>query len=317
MGGDMFSANRPWPVRGYFRKRRDSMDSSNLKGRPPYPFSTIGVAVAFSPRLERVLAEGKLLAETFGARLLLIHIGARTHGHEISLHEILTRLGINTAEVKVIWQEGDKVVRALLELCKQNSVDLLVLGARRRENVLRYYLGSVARGISRAAKCSLLLLTEPSLGGTPFRKLVVSGVLHPKTILTMKTAAYFARQMGASNMAVVTEVDQPGLAMAMADDSTAGQASLIKREFSSDEDLKLHAMVSRCPPDEFAITEQVIPGRPGYAIRQYAAISKADLLVINSPDARYGLIDRIFTHDMEYILEDLPCNMLIVHSRLS
>ena len=39
--------------------------------------------------------------------------------------------------------------------------------------------------------------------------------------------------------------------------------------------------------------------------------------MLNSPDGRYGLIDRIFTHGMEYILEDLPCNMLIVHSRVS
>jgi nucleotide-binding universal stress UspA family protein len=51
-------------------------------------------------------------------------------------------------------------------------------------------------------------------------------------------------------------------------------------------------------------------------VRQYAEQKKADLLVINSPDVRYGIIDRIFTHDMEYILENLPCNVLIVHSRV-
>lgn len=293
------------------------MDSSNLKGRLPYPFATIGVAVAFSPRLEGLLAEAKLLAETFGARLLLMHIGDRTHGRETTLNEIRARLGIDTPEVRVIWQKGDTVVRSLLALCKRNSVDLLVLGARRRENVLRYYLGSVARGLSRAAKCSLLLLAEPSLGGTSFRRLVVSGVPHPKTIHTMKTAVYFARQVGASDIAVVTELDQPGLAMAMADDSTAGQASLIKKQFTSDQARSLHAMVTQCAPGEIKVAEEVVPGRPGYAIRKYAEASKADLLVINSPDAKYGLMDRIFTHDMEYILEDLPCNMLIVHSRPS
>lgn len=292
------------------------MDSSQLKGRPPYPFATIGVAVAFSPRLGAVLAEAKSLAESFGARLLLIHIGARTLNNETTLHETRARLRLNTDDVQVIWQDGDPV-KTLLEICKRNLVDLLVLGAMRRENVLRYYLGSVARGISRAAKCSLLLLTEPKADGTSFRKLVVSGVQNPKTIHTMNTAVYFAQQVGCPDLTVVTELDQPGLAMVMADDSTAGEASLIKNRFSTDEANKVHAMVCLCSPGEVRVSEKVIPGRPGYAIRQYAASSGADLLVINSPDAKYGIIDRIFPHDLEYILEDLPCSMLIVHSRLS
>jgi nucleotide-binding universal stress UspA family protein len=292
------------------------MDFSKLKGRPPFPFTTIGVAVAFSPRLVGVLAEAKRLAATCGAKLLLIHIGERTPAHAAQLTAAREHLGLNDPEVREIWQQGDTVA-TLLALCKQNSVDLLVLGARRRENVLRHYLGSVARGISRAAKCSLLLLTDPKAAGTPFNTLVVSGVENPKTIHTMNTAVYFAQQVGSSDITVVTELDQPGLAMAMADDSTAGQATSIKKQFASDAANQAHAMVGLCRPSQIHITETIIPGRPGYAIRHYAASNHADLLVINSPDAKYGLIDRIFTHDMEYILEDLPCSMLIVHSRVS
>ena len=292
------------------------MDSNQLKGRLPYPFETIGVAVAFSPRLEGVLSEAKRLAASFGARLLLIHIGARTQAREGSLHEICERLGLAAENRNVIWQEGDPV-QTLLDLCKGNLVDLLILGAMRREQMFRYYLGSVARGISRAAKCSLLLLTEPTVEGTAFRKLVVSGVENPKTIHTMNTAVYFARQLGCQDITVVTELDQPGLAMVMADHSTAGEASLLKYQFSSGEADKVHAMVCLCSPGEIHIAEKIIPGRPGFAIRQYAESCSADLLVINSPDVKYGIIDRIFTHDMEYILEDLPCSMLIVHSRLA
>jgi nucleotide-binding universal stress UspA family protein len=65
------------------------------------------------------------------------------------------------------------------------------------------------------------------------------------------------------------------------------------------------------------ITEKQIKGKPGFAVRQYAESKKADLLVINSPDIQYGLIDRIFTHNMEYIMEELPCNVLVVHSRVA
>ncbi|HSH14150.1 MAG TPA: universal stress protein [Desulfurivibrionaceae bacterium] len=292
------------------------MDHRKLKGRPPYPFETIGVAVAFSPRLEQVLGEARRLAATFGARLVLIHVGERTEAKEGLLWASREKAGLDDPEIPVVWREGDPVAR-LLETCKDNTVDLLILGARRRENMLRYYLGSVARGLSRAAKCSLLLLTEPRATGSAFTKIVVSGVVNPKTIYTMNTAVYLARELGGKELLVVTESNQPGLAMAVAEDSPAGEAFHLKEQFTSEEAAQTHAMVCLCSPGEIRIIERVIHGRPGYAIRQFAEHEKADLLVLNSPDGRYGLIDRIFTHGMEYILEDLPCNMLIVHSRVS
>jgi len=292
------------------------MHDTPLKGRPPYPFGTIGVAVAFSPRLDDVLGEAKILAAACSAQLILIHIGPRTPRNETTLLERCNLLGIPSHSMRIIWEGGDPVP-TLLDCCKQNGVDLLVLGALRRENVFRYYLGSVARGLSRAAKCSLLLLTEPNVSGTTFDKLVVCGDKNPKTIHTMNTAVYFGQLLGTKEISVVSEFDQPGLAMAMADHSTAGQASTTKSQMSSEAAATIHNMVCLCAPGSITISEKTIPGRPGYAIRQYAESCKADLLVINSPDSRYGLMDRIFPHDMEYILEDLPCSVLIVHSRVS
>jgi len=293
------------------------MEYDTLKNRPSYPFATIGVAMAFSStRLEDVLAEAKILAETFNARLLLIHIGEKTLAKENILNDILKRLGFDSLEIQIIWQQGNPV-KTLLNICKQHLVDLLVLRAKRREKGFSYYLGSVVRGLSRAAKCSLLLLTEPQVSGTSFRKLIVNGVQNPKTIPTIQTVNYFAAQMGAREIIVVTESDQQGVAMAMAYDSTAIQTTLVKERLSSQEALQLHELVSLCGPCEIKVSEEIVTGRPGYAIRQYAEQANADLLVINSPDAKYGLIDRIFTHGMEYILENLPCNLLIVHSRVS
>ena len=293
------------------------MEYDTLKNRPSYPFETIGVAMAFSStRLEDVLAEAKILAETFNARLLLIHIGERTLAKENILNDILKRLGVNHLEIQIIWQQGNPV-KTLLNICKQHLVDLLILRAKRREKGLSYYLGSVVRGLSRAAKCSLLLLTEPQVSGTSFKKIVVNGVQNPKTIPTIQTVNYFATHVGAREIIVVTESDQQGVAMAMAYDSTANQTTLVKERLSSQEAQQLHELVGLCGPCEIKVSEEIVTGRPGYAIRQYAEQANADLLVINSPDARYGLIDRIFTHDMEYILENLPCNLLIVHSRVS
>ncbi len=293
------------------------MDYTKLKRRPSYPFETIGVAVAFSPRLEAMLAEAKIMADAFGAHLLLLHIGERTRTKEARLDDIMVKLKIDETKTRVIWHEGNAVT-TLLELCKLNIVDLLIVGAMRKENVLKYYLGSVARKISRKAKCSILLLTQPTKEGTRFRKIVVNGVENPKTVHTINTAVYFGKHLKTKDITVTSEVNQDGLSLSMVSERTMGEASKMRKELTEDEINKVHTIVTNVNEREgIEISEKQIKGKPGFAIRQYAENKKADLLVINSPDLKYGIIDRIFTHDMEYILEDLPSNVLIVHSRVS
>lgn len=291
------------------------MDSTRLKGRPSYPFETIAVALAFSPRLEAVLSEARQLADTFKAGLLLIHVGKRSSEKEATLRDMCTNLGMDS-EVQIIWGSGDPVT-TLLEICKQHMVDLLILGARRRESVFRYYLGSVARGLSRRAKCSILLLTEPEISGTSFHKVVVDCIDHPKTPHTLNTAIYFADGVGAPEIRAVREVDPEGLAMVMSVDSTTSESDQLKEHLSADSEEKLQILLAATPKTGPVVVTAVLFGRPGFAIRKYAEECQADLLVINSPDGRYRLMDRIFTHDLEYILEHLPCSMLIVHSRLA
>ncbi|TND07709.1 MAG: universal stress protein UspA-like protein [Bacteroidetes bacterium] len=291
-------------------------DLEKLKKRPSYPFETIAVAVAFSPRLEGVVGEAWRLSKVFGAKLLLMHIGDRTRNKEDKLNNLLEKLKVDEQQVRIIWNEGN-AVDTLLQLCKLHVVDLLVLGALRKENMLNFYLGSLARNISRRAKCSVLLLTEPDPAGTRYKKIMVSGVENPKTIHTINTAIYFAEHVKAKEITVATEVHHPGLAMT-AGDNTAPEASKMKKEMKEEELNKVHEMVESCRKHgDIEICEKVIQGKPGYAIRQYATSKKADLLVINSPEGKLGIFDRIFTHDMEYILEDLPCNVLIVHSRVT
>jgi nucleotide-binding universal stress UspA family protein len=290
------------------------METSRLKGRPSFPFETIAVAVAFSAKLEAIMTEARQLANSFTAKLLLIHVGTHTPEKEASLMKICEDLGI-AREVKTIWGTGDTVT-TLLETCKLHMVDLLILGARRRENVFRYYLGSIARSLCRRAKCSLLLLTEPKFTGTSFQRIVIDCVEHPKTTQTLNTAFYFAGCVGSSDIRAIREVDQTGLAMAMSDDSTTGEHLRVKEQLARDAEEKLRDFTSGRVTETMAVQTAVLSGRPGFTIRKYAEECEADLLVIHSPDGQYRLMDRIFAHDLEHILEHLPSNMLIVHARI-
>jgi len=290
-------------------------DINKLKKRPSYPFETIAVGLAFSPRMEIILTEAKKIADACGSKLVLIHIGEKTKEKEKSLDNILFNTGIDEKKTKIIWTDGD-VVNTILKLCKLNIVDLLILGALEKENIIKYYLSSIARSISRKAKCSVLLLTNSSAQKTKNKVIVNVGSEHPKTIHSINTALYFAKHIGVKDVTLVHEVHVPAMAMAMAESSSAPEVTRMKKEFTEEESNKLHSMIAKCDVGNLKINEKIIKGKPGYAIRQYAETKKADLLVINSPDTHLTFLDRIFTHDIEFILAELPCNLLIVHSRV-
>lgn len=291
-------------------------DLHKLTKRPSYPFETIAVGLSFSPRMDLLLAEAKKIADACNSKLVLIHVGEKTKEKQKSLDDILFKNNIEERKVKIIWSEGD-VVETMLKLCKLNIVDLLILGALERENIIKFYLGSIARTISRKAKCSVLLLTQDSSAQKSRQKMIVNaGADHPKTIHSINTALYFAKNLGLKEVTMVHEVHAPALAMAMAESSSAPEVTKIKKEFTEEESNKLHSLISKCDTGTLKINEKVVKGKPGYAIRQYAETKKADLLVINSPDTHLTFLDRIFTHDIEFILADLPCNLLIVHSRV-
>lgn len=287
------------------------MDLSKLKKRPSYPFETIAVAVSFSPRCKPVLAEAKRLADILGASLLLIHIGDKTSEKERELDEMMTDVGINSNHSRVIWMDGEPV-DTILKLCKLNIVDLLILGALEKENLLKFYIGSIARNISRKAKCSVLLLTNPTTEPLKIKKVVVNGVNNPKTVHTLNTTLYLAKHLKIKEVVVVNEVDVPGIAM----DSTAPEARELKKTLTEGVEEELQSVISKCDIGDIKVTDKIIKGKPGYAISKFSKDKKADLLVINSPDTHLSLLDRIFAHDIEYILADLPCNVLIVHSRV-
>ena len=291
------------------------MDLNKLKKRPSYPFETIVLAVAFTPRLDAILADTKRIVDALRANLILIHVGEKTTQKEELLDNLLSQKGINKDLTRLIWMEGD-TVDTILKLCKLNIVDLLIIGALEKENIFKYYLGSVARNISRKAKCSVLLLAHPSLEPKKLKKIVVNGVDNPKTIHTINTALYLAERIKVKEISVVKEVHLPTLTMAMSDSVSAPDVNKIKKEFSKEEDFKLHSIIEQCQRNTVEVIEKTIEGKPGYAISKYARTKKADLLIINSPDTHLNLLDRIFTHDIEYVLSNLPCDLLIVHSRV-
>ena len=137
-------------------------------------YQKVALAIAFSPRMEALIAEARKLIGWFEGELILIHIGSQTPELENQLGEILSRHCKDLKRIKTIWKEG-KPARTILKVCEEEEVDLLVLGALKKEGLLTYYLGSVARKIIRKSTCDVLTLIDPKVQTTDFEKVVING----------------------------------------------------------------------------------------------------------------------------------------------
>lgn len=287
---------------------------STVEKNVPYPFDKIAVAIAFSPRIEAILAESKRLQDLFGAQMIFIHVGERNLQQSEYLKHLLHRFLLDSPENKLLWESGDPV-EVILDKCREYDVDLLVAGALEKESLLKYFLGSVARSLSRRAKCSVLMLREPNIISNRVKKIVVEGSDHPKTVNTIETAVYVARKTGAADVTIVQENDVSKMALIRSEEFTNTEADAQKQKIENEEQKRLFKILNEAGCSDLKINIERRDGKPGYMITQYAREHQADVLVLNSPDTKLNFIDRVFPHDIEYALADLPCDLLIVNSK--
>lgn len=277
------------------------------------PFNTIGIGVTFSPNLKANIFEAARLSLMFDSRLILIHVGEKTSDKESQFHSILEPFTKDNLEVEIVFQTGNPV-DVILATTEEKQIDLLILGALQRENFLKYYVGSIARKITRKAKCSILLHINPSIERVPCQHIVVNGLKDPKTQQTITTAIYVAKALSADKVTIVEEITQDELAIKVEDDKSLRMAAIVKERIKLRENSRIKAIVEEIPEaytKDIAIKSQPIFGKKGYSIGHYAQIARADLLIMNAP-SKMTFWDRLFPHDIEHILTELPTDVLII-----
>lgn len=278
----------------------------------PYPFKTVATAMAFSPYAEANLHESARIAKMLSADLVLVHVGKKTAKKEDELERMIRQTEQPRGRVKIEWKDGDPV-ESILSVCKDNNVDLLIAGAMKKENLLRFYTGSIARKLCRKADCSILLLTDRSVVRNKCKQIIVSGTKHRKTETTIKTANYMAKVLGAEQLTIVGEIDPKTVSSAVDDDQDLAIAAKRRKELKTEENERIRKIEEKLKEEgSVAVNHKCIFGKVGYTIGHFAQSNHADLLVMNSPDTVLGLMDRVFTHDLEFVLSDLPCCLMIV-----
>ncbi len=279
-----------------------------------HKFNTILIGAAFSPNLKNNIFEAMRMVDFFDCRLNIVHVGEKTDEKENTIKKLISGFSEDDDEkVKVIWKEGDPV-EVIIDTAKENSADLIMLGAIPREDFLKFYIGSIARKITRRAHCSVLLLIKPSEDLRPCNHIVVNGIKDEKTKRTILDSFEVAQNLGAQQLTIVEEISHQEVKVIVEDDKSLLKDTLIKEQLAKEEDQRVQHILDDVPRDlktGILIKTQSIFGKRGYSIGHYAKVVAADLLIMNAPE-KTTFLDRIFPHDLEYILSELPTDVLIM-----
>ncbi|MGJ8682983.1 MAG: universal stress protein [Nonlabens sp.] len=277
------------------------------------PFKNIAIGVAFSPTLEANVSEAARLTCRMGAKLSLIHVGKENQEKKQQIDDYIKNCGETQLSYELIFMEGDPVA-VILEIVRKRDIDLLLLGALKQENFVNFYLGSIARKLTRFANCSVLMMTNPSIIKKPCKHLVVNGLKDKHTERTIATAFHVAYNLGSNQLTIVEEIEQDKISIKIDDDQSLRKANLLKEKLKRQEETRVREILSHIPEEQktnIHIDTQPIFGQRGYSIGHYAQIVRADLLVMNAPK-KSTFLDRFFPHDLEHILNELPTDVLIV-----
>lgn len=297
----------------FLSKNAIFQDNPKIKSLKEKPFNTIAIGAAFSPNLKPNIYEASRLSLFLGSKLILIHVGEKSSEKIKKIDVILEPFIKDGLSYEIVFKIGDPV-EVILLITKEQKVDLLILGALQRENFLKYYVGSIARKITRQISCSVLLLIKPSVERVPCKHIVVNGLKDPKTRETINAAFFVAHKLAASKITIVEEISQHEVAVNVDDDKSLRRSNIVKERLRLRENSRVKELIQSVP-DNFKqdINIKTLPifGKRGYSIGHYAQMVRADLLVMNSP-SKMSFWDRLFTHDIEYILTELPTDVLII-----
>jgi nucleotide-binding universal stress UspA family protein len=268
------------------------------------------IGIAFSPNLKPNIFEAVRMANMFGAQLVGVHVGEKTNKKQNQLADLILEAPKLKYPIKTVWQKG-KPVDVILNTAVNEKIDLLVLGALQQENLYKYYVGSVARELTRKASCSVLLLIKPSVERVKCNHIVVNGLKDKRTTETIEASFLVSKALECKRITIVEEISQKEIEVKVSDDYSLRKANINKEKLKRREDSRVNKILGNISTDGISVKIQSIFGKRGYSIGHYAKVKRADLLVMNAP-SKTSIFDRIFPHDIEYILTELPTDVLIV-----
>lgn len=273
-------------------------------------YKKLGLAITFSPNGFALLKTALRLQKLFEAQLCLIHVGEKTEESVSKLNALIDRAGIYPDSYELIWKNGEPA-KVIISTVSERNVDLLVAGALEKESLMKYYIGSVARRLVRESPSSVLILTHPTEEAKPFSNICVSVDYSENGERTIKKAYELALLENAKEFTLIRELKVPALAITVSDSGSSQETEVKRKQWLLEEEQKLDAYVEKQKLKGINVNTVSLYGKKGFEANNYVIENKGDLLVMPSPKKRMKFFDRVFQHDIEFVLKEIPCALLI------
>jgi nucleotide-binding universal stress UspA family protein len=264
---------------------------------------------------DRAFDHARLLAEGFGAHLVLYYALEVAHGttdpaeletrHRVqrAAREHLERRaeGVSVA-TGVRVERCPSVSDALVSYLRAARPDLVVMGTRGRSGLAHLMLGSVAERVLQQTRMPTLCVREPEHGvALPYRRILVPTDLSPSSRRALPLAAALGRTFDAEVLAVhIADVRVHG--------ATWGITTLMEDRLPAEQDVE--AFVRAEMPD-VRVRARVELGSVCDAVTRVAAEEHADVIVI-STHGEDSVADRLQGSHAERIVRQSPCPVLVV-----
>lgn len=273
-------------------------------------FQKIALAFNFTPTSKALLQEASNLQHLFSSKLYLIHIGKYDDETNGKLNNVLAEVGLKANEYELIWRDGDPATE-IINACAENNIDLLLAGALEKENILKQYIGSVARKLMKYSPCSIMIFKIPIIQ-KQFSKIYVSIDYSQIGEKAVQIAYQLAIKEGVSSLDVVKEFYIPGLTATLQDSGVVGQFDEMISKARKEEEEKTRVFLNELNLRNINFNVHCIYGKEKYAERNFVDGQMPDLYIIPSKIKKPTLWERFLPMEAEHIFEDLPSNILIV-----
>ena len=279
-----------------------------------------------SPASAMAWDEARRLARVCQAEIVLLHVlppilvppegyfppslyerlvgAAYADAHE-SIDRLLEEQTDPALKVRVRVEEGGPAER-ILDVAREESVDLIIVGTHGRSGLPRLVLGSVADRVVRQATCPVLTVRPRADGGTIGRILYATD-FSPTAQAAWPWVAALAEADGAEvDLLHVTMTAVPGrqmppellgrIAVLLREHGAAQAEGFVReqRELSRD---RVHVLIGRG-----AIAEQIV---------YWARARSADLIVIGT-QGWSGLVEWMLGSVAHQLVQAAPCPLLTV-----
>jgi nucleotide-binding universal stress UspA family protein len=250
-----------------------------------------------------------MLAELFKANVVFIHVGVPLQEQMKIFTGLLEKHGYDKINYKIVFRAGD-VQKVIWDICKEEKIDLLVSGALRKEPLQRQYFGSIARGLARNPKGPLLLVPEPQLPSESIEVIIISVEdINPENVI--ESGLLFARSTPGCKLYFVKESVLKSAPESLKQYYNENEYRDAYNKLIKQETDYIDMMLKPYDVSGLDIQSQIVFGHSGTGLVEFAREIKADLIIDSHPDVKISLLDRLFPHDVEYILLNLPCNLLL------